>query len=218
MTAVFSIRDFHEENRYLILATKKGMIKKTKLSEYANIHIKGIIAIMLGEGDELASAGISNGESGVFVGTAKGKAIHFDEKNVRPMGRRTAGVRGIFLAEDDRVVGFGITGPDSQVLTVTEQGYGKRTKIEKYRIQTRGGKGMINIVNSQRNGDVVSLKLVEEDNQIMAITRSGKIIRTKVNEIPVLGRSTQGVTIIDTMEEDRVISIAVFEEEKEDKV
>ena len=140
VTAVFSIRDFHEEDRYLILATKKGMIKKTKLSEYANIHIKGTIAIMLGEGDELASAGISNGESCVFVGTAKGKAIHFDEKNVRPMGRRTAGVRGIFLAKDDHVVGFGITGSDSQILTITENGYGKRTKIEKYRIQTRGGR------------------------------------------------------------------------------
>ena len=216
VTAVFSIRDFKEENRYLILATKKGMIKKTMLAEYANIHIKGIIAIMLGEGDELASAGISNGENFVFMGTAKGKAIHFNEKNARPMGRRTAGVRGIALAPEDYVVGFGITGPDSEVLTVTENGYGKRTKIDKFRIQTRGGKGMINIINSERNGDVVSLKLVEEDNQIMAITLSGKIIRTRVNEIPVLGRSTQGVTIIDTMEGDKVISVAVIEEEKEE--
>ena len=186
------------------------------LAEYANIHIKGIIAIMLGEGDELASAGISNGENFVFMGTAKGKAIHFNEKNARPMGRRTAGVRGIALAPEDYVVGFGITGPDSEVLTVTENGYGKRTKIDKFRIQTRGGKGMINIINSERNGDVVSLKLVEEDNQIMAITLSGKIIRTRVNEIPVLGRSTQGVTIIDTMEGDKVISVAVIEEEKEE--
>ena len=218
VTAVFAIRDFHEEKKNLILFTKKGMIKKTRLSEYANIHIKGIIAILLGEGDELASAGISNGENSVFIGTAKGKAIHFDEKNVRPMGRRTAGVRGISLASDDYVVGQGITEPDSEILTVTENGYGKRTKIDKYRIQTRGGKGMINIVNSERNGHVVSLKLVEEDHEIMAITRSGKIIRTKVNEIPVLGRSTQGVTILDTSENDKVISIAVIEEEKEDKV
>ena len=217
VTAVFAIRDFQEEKSNLILVTKKGMIKKTKLSEYSNIHIKGIIAIMLGEGDELASADISNGESCVIVGTAKGKSIHFNEKNVRPMGRRTAGVRGIMLAEDDYVVGFGITGPDSEILTVTEYGYGKRTKIEKYRVQTRGGKGMINIINSDRNGDVVSLKLVEEDNQIMAITLSGKIIRTNVNEIPLLGRSTQGVTIIDTMEGDKVISIAVIEEAKEEE-
>jgi DNA gyrase subunit A len=218
VTAVFSIRDFMEENKFLILATRKGMIKKTRLSEYANIHIKGIIAIMLGKGDELASAGISNGENGVFIGTAKGKSIHFNEKNARPMGRRTAGVRGIVLDQDDYVAGLGITGPESVVLTVTENGYGKRTKIERYRVQTRGGKGMINIINSERNGDVVSLKLVEEDNQIMAITRSGKIIRTNVNEIPILGRSTQGVTILDTGEDDTVISIAAIEEEKEDKV
>ncbi len=215
VTAVFSIRDFKEENRFLMLATKKGLVKKTPLAEYANIHTKGIIAINLSKDDELASAGITDGNSNIFIGTARGKAIHFNEKDARPMGRRTAGVRGIRLSKGDHVVGFGITKPDSVVLTITENGYGKRTALSEYRVQSRGGKGLINIITSKRNGVVVGLKIVQEGDEIMIITGDGKMIRTKVGPIPVYGRSTQGVTILETDGESRVISLAVIEEDKD---
>jgi DNA gyrase subunit A len=215
VAGVFSIKDFNEPNRHLVLATKKGMVKKTELSLYGNIHQKGIIAIVLQEGDELSGVGITGGDDCIFIGTAKGQAIRFHEKDARPMGRATSGVRGIELEEGDRVVGIDTVTPESIILTVTENGYGKRTPVSEYRLQTRGGKGVINIITSERNGDVVSLKSVKETDQIILITRDGQAIRTGIKEISIIGRNTQGVTVLKTDGANKVISMAVIEEEKE---
>ncbi|MBI5178432.1 MAG: DNA gyrase subunit A [Nitrospinae bacterium] len=215
VTGVFSIRDFNEAGRNLVLATKNGTVKKTALAEYANIHTKGIIAILLQEGDELAGVGITTGDSCIFIGSAQGQAIKFHEKDARAMGRRTAGVRGIELDEGDSVVGLEVITPDDVILTVTENGFGKRTPVSEYRLQSRGGKGVINIIASERNGKVVSLKSVKDDNEILLITTDGQAIRTRVNEISVIGRNTQGVKLLDTEGTSKVISLAVIEEDKD---
>ncbi|MDH5542257.1 MAG: DNA gyrase subunit A [Nitrospinota bacterium] len=216
VAAVFSIKDFEETERYLLLATRAGTVKKTELKAYANIHKRGIYAIKLSEGDQLAGAELTDGNCTVFLATAHGKAIHFHEKDARSMGRHTGGVRGINLNEGDEVVGLALPGPDSTVLSVTENGYGKRTKISEYRVIGRGGKGMINIISSERNGQVVSVKVVDDDAEIMLVTEDGQMIRTRVSEISVIGRNTQGVKILDT-EGKHVISVAVLEEDKEEK-
>jgi DNA gyrase subunit A len=198
-----------------VLATKKGQVKKTALPLYGNIHQKGIIAIVLQEGDELAGVGITDGDDCIFIGSAKGQAIRFHEKDARPMGRATSGTRGIELEEGDSVVGIEAVKPDSVMLTVTENGYGKRTPVSEYRLQSRGGKGVINIITSERNGDVVSMKAVRDSDQIILITRDGQVIRTGVAEISVIGRNTQGVTLFKTEAGNKVISMAVIEEDKE---
>ncbi len=215
VAGVFAIRDFDEPGRHLVLATKKGQVKKTALSLFANIHQRGIIAIVLQEGDELSGVGITGGDDCIFIGTAKGQAIRFHEKDARPMGRATSGVRGIELEEGDWVVGIETVKPDSIMLTVTENGYGKRTPVSEYRLQSRGGKGVINIIASERNGRVVSLKAVGENDQIILITRDGQVIRIGVKEISIIGRNTQGVTLFKTEEGNKVISMAVIEEDKD---
>ncbi len=215
VAGVFAIRDFEEPGRHLVLATKKGQVKKTALSLFANIHQRGIIAIVLQEGDELSGVGITGGDDCIFIGTANGQAIRFHEKDARPMGRATSGVRGIDLEEGDWVVGIETVKPDSIILMVTENGYGKRTPVSEYRLQSRGGKGVINIIASERNGRVVSLKAVGDNDQIILITRDGQVIRTGVKEISIIGRNTQGVTLFKTEEGNKVISMAVIEEDKD---
>jgi len=215
VTGVFAIRDFADASRNLILVTKNGTVKKSSLADYSNIHTKGIIAILLQEGDELAGVGITDGDSAIFIGSANGQAIRFHESDARTMGRRTAGVRGIELEEGDCVVGMEVVKDDSVILTVTENGFGKRTPVSEYRLQTRGGKGVINIMTSERNGKVVSFKAVRDDNEIMLITRDGQVIRTRVNEISIIGRNTQGVKVLDTEGDGKVISMAVIEEDRE---
>ncbi|MBI3794070.1 MAG: DNA gyrase subunit A [Nitrospinae bacterium] len=215
VTGVFSIKDFDEPNRHLVLATKKGQIKKTALSLFSNIQSRGIIAIVLNEGDELSGVGITGGEDLIFIGTAKGQAILFEESDARPMGRATSGVRGIELEEGDYVVGIETVKPDATILTVTENGFGKRTPVSEYRVQSRGGKGVINIIASERNGYVVSLKAVRDKEEIILITGAGQVIRTSVNEISVIGRNTQGVKLLNTEGGTKVISMAVIEEDKE---
>ncbi len=217
VTAVFSIKDFDDEGKHLVLTTKHGTVKKTDLKEYANIHVKGIIAIVLNEGDELAGVGMSGGDDNIFIATAQGKAICFHESDARAMGRRTAGVRGINLEKDDYVVGMEVVNKDSVILTVTEHGFGKRTHISDYPVQGRGGKGVINIITSERNGKVSGFKAVNETDEIMLITLDGQIIRTRVSEISVIGRNTQGVKILSTEEGATVTSLAVIEEDKDDK-
>jgi len=215
VTAVFSVKDFDNES-YLFLATKQGMVKKTKLSAYQNIHKRGIYAIKLSEDDELAGVGITDGNSCILLGTALGKAIRFKESEARAMGRHTSGVRGIKLSDGDKVVGMALVTPESIILTVTENGYGKRTPVSEYRLIRRGGKGVINIVSSERNGDVVAVKAVDEDDGILLITNDGQMVRTGVSQISVFGRNTQGVTIVGTKDDRKVISIAVLEDVKED--
>lgn len=211
VTAVFSVRDY-DKDRFLLLATRKGMVKKTPLSAYVNISKRGIFAIKLAKDDELAGVAITSGENMVFLATAKGKAIHFREKDTRPIGRHTGGVRGITLGKGDRVIGMAIPSPDSQILTVTENGYGKRTPISDYRIIRRGGKGVVNIITSKRNGNVVSVKAVDVENEILLITKDGQMVRTRIKEISLIGRNTTGVTIVKTSGDSRVISVAALEE------
>ncbi len=215
VTAVFAVKDFGDD-RFLILATKNGSIKKTPLSAYSNIQRRGIYAIRLTEEDELAGVAISSGDNTVFLGTAHGKGIRFHESRTRPMGRHTAGVRGIRLAEGDRIVGMALPEPGSYVLTITENGFGKKTPISDYRLIGRGGKGVINIITSERNGNVVTVKCVNDEGEILLVTEGGQMVRTRVGEISVIGRNTQGVKIINTAEGSRVVSMAVIEEEKDD--
>ena len=207
VNAVIPIRDF-SGNSYLFMATRAGMVKKTALSEYASIRSNGLIGIALRDGDELIGVRLTDGKQNVVLGTHKGMAIRFDERDVRVMGRATQGVKGIDLVEGDFVIGMDIVKVGIDILVVTENGFGKRTSIEEYRKQTRGGKGIQTIKMSQRNGNVVCLRAVSTDDDLMVITEQGIIIRMDIKSISQLGRSTQGVTIIRLDEGDQVVAIA----------
>ncbi|MEZ4654409.1 MAG: DNA gyrase C-terminal beta-propeller domain-containing protein [Candidatus Eisenbacteria bacterium] len=206
ITAYVPTRDFPED-RYLLLATRNGTIKKTPLSAYGNPRRNGIVAIDLRDGDALIGANLTDGDREVLLATRQGKAIRFHEKDVRAMGRTAAGVRGIALArENDAVVGMVVVHDGSAtILVVTENGYGKRTPVDEYRLQTRGGQGIINVRTSDRNGEVVAIKAVSDQDEIMIISSQGQIIRLGVKQISVLGRATQGVHLINTGDEDVVV-------------
>ena len=208
------MRSFEKaENAFVLLGTRKGVVKKTKLDAYANPRRGGIIAINLGESDELIAAAQTTGDNEVIIASRKGKSIRFRETDVRPMGRTAAGVRGMGLAPGDEVVGMEVLEPGATILTVTERGYGKRTPVEDYRLQGRGGSGIINIRTSERNGKVVACMAVDEQDQILMITAQGKIIRFAVDGVSRMGRATQGVRLIHTEEGDNVASAIRTEEE-----
>lgn len=208
VSAVIPIRDYAGEDNYLFMATKNGMVKKTALEEYATIRSNGLIGISLREGDELIGVRLTDGKQDVVLGTHNGMAIHFDEHDVRAMGRATQGVKGIDLSDDDYVIGMDIVKDGIDILVVSQNGFGKRTAIAEYRKQTRGGKGIQTIKMSSRNGHVVCLRAVSTDDDLMVITEQGIIIRMDVKSISRLGRSTQGVTIIKLDEGDLVVAIA----------
>lgn len=208
VNAVIPIRNEANDNAYLFMATKSGMVKKTSLSEYANIRANGLIGISLREGDELIGVRLTDGNSDVVLGTRLGLAIRFDEQDVRPLGRATQGVKGIDLGEGDFCIAMDIVRSGVDLLAITEHGYGKRTDIGEYRQQSRGGKGIQSIKSSQRNGHVVCLRAVSTEDELMVISEQGIIIRTDVKSIPVLGRTTQGVKIIRLDEGDKVVAIA----------
>ncbi|MFQ6136159.1 MAG: DNA gyrase subunit A [Candidatus Hydrothermarchaeales archaeon] len=207
VTTTIPVKEF-DESHYLIFATKKGIIKKTALSAYSNPRKTGIIAINLVEGDEVVSVRLTNGEQEVLIGTKKGKAIKFSEKDVRVVGRPARGVRGIKLRKGDRVIGMEIIREDASLLTITENGYGKRTALSGYRTQRRGGQGVINIITSDRNGDAVDIKMVEEEDELMVTSSGGIIIRIPVNAVSIIGRNTQGVRIMKMKEGDKVVAVA----------
>ena len=207
VNAVIPIKDF-TGGSYLFMTTRAGMVKKTSLSEYASIRSNGLIGIALREGDELIGVRLTDGKQNVVLGTHTGMSIRFDEHDVRVMGRATQGVKGIDLEDDDFVIGMDIVREGIDILVVTENGFGKRTAIEEYRKQTRGGKGIQTIKRSARNGNVVCLRAVSTDDDLMVITEQGIIIRMDVKSISQLGRSTQGVTIIRLDEGDQVVAIA----------
>jgi DNA gyrase subunit A len=192
------------DDRYLLMATERGVVKKTVLSAYGRPQRGGIIAIKLDKGDKLIGAMITHGSDQVILGTEKGYAIRFSEQDARTMGRSTHGVKGINLRKGDRVKGMILVDKNSTLLTVCENGFGKRTEFSKYRLQSRAGKGIINIKTSKRNGNVVGLMSVREDDEIMIITVQGKMIRTPVGGLRVIGRSTQGVTLIKMEKGDRI--------------
>lgn len=211
VAAILPVSEFSDK-QFLVFATEQGLVKKTPLMDFSRPSIAGIIAIKIQEGDRLLSVKLTDGNQNIFLGTYLGKSIRFPEKQCRAMGRNTRGVKGIRLAEADVVVGADIVGEAGAILTVTENGYGKRTDVSKYRTQNRGGKGLIDIKTSPRNGPVVGQKLVAEDGEVMVITSAGKLIRTSAKGIKVQSRNTQGVKVISLGEGDRVVSVARLRE------
>lgn len=197
----------NQDGGYVILCTRRGVIKKTDLAAFSNPRRAGIIAISLDEGDELIAAARTNGGQQVLLATRSGKSIRFEETDVRPMGRSAMGVRGISLAGDDEVVGMEILSPGATILSVTQNGFGKRTPLEDYRIQKRGGSGIITIRTSDRNGPVIGLAQVTDDDEVMLITDGGKVLRCRVSGISTMGRATQGVTLMDLAEGENLVSI-----------
>ena len=207
VTALVKVREYDPE-KYLFMATRKGMVKKTKLSEFSAMSKRGVIAIKLRKGDELIGVKFTEGERHIILGTAKGKAIVFDEEEVRAMGRATQGVQGIKLTKGDYVVGMDKLKKDSEVLVISSEGYGKRTPTDEYRPQSRNGKGLITMKVTDKTGDVVAIKVVNPDQELMLITTEGIVIRTNVSDISVISRNTQGVKIMKTREEDKVAALA----------
>ncbi len=208
------VRDF-DEKRFVLMVTRKGVLKKTALSAFRRPKAGGIIAIQLREGDELEAVRLTDGQREVFLGSSKGKAVRFSEERVRPMGRTAAGVRGMALGQGDVIVGAEVVAEGCTVLSVTEKGYGKRTSLEDYRLTNRGGKGIINLRVVKKNGPVVGIMQVYEDDEFILITSGGQVIRSKVRDIAVHGRGTQGVKVINLASGDRVVGVARLPEQEE---
>ena len=211
VSAVMPVRKF-EPDRYILMATKQGVLKKTQLTAFSNPRVGGIIALNLDEGDELIGVGQTDGSLNVFLGTRGGKAIRFPEEKVRAMGRSARGVRGIDLAEGDCVIGMEVVSPGDIILTATEFGFGKRGRVDDYRLTNRGGKGVINIKVTEKSGPVVGIRRVTEDDEFMLITTGGQLIRSRVQDVSIIGRATQGVRLIGVKEGDRVAALARIEE------
>ncbi len=204
--AVVAVRKFDE--RFLVTATKKGQIKKTELAAYGNPRRGGIQATGVHDDDLVIDVAITSGKDEIMLGTVNGQAIRFNEGDVRPMGRTAAGVKGINLREGDEVVDMAIVDPMASVLTLCQHGYGKRTKFDEYRLQSRGGYGIINIKTTDRNGKVVGVKSVRDADELMLITSNGMIVRTGIEGIRNIGRATQGVRIMTLKDGDELVSIA----------
>jgi DNA gyrase subunit A len=233
---LLEVRNLEEENRYIFFTTRKGTVKKTPVKDFSNVMSRGIIAIGIDNEDELVAVRLTDGNQIVFLASHEGQAIRFDEEDVRSMGRPAYGVRGMDLDKNDYIVGVAVTPNDAKkkpngktkdgeakeanlpslILSVTEQGYGKRTPVEEYRLQTRGGKGVINVKTTSRNGNVVGIMLVDESSEAMLISQFGKIIRIDTKTIREAGRSTQGVRLLHLEAGDRVASAVVLQE-KEDE-
>ena len=204
-----------DENHYLLMVTKKGTAKKTQLTDFSNPRKTGIIAISLDEGDKLVSVKLTDGTKEMVIGTKHGKAIRFIESNVRDMGRSAYGVRGVKLVGEDEVVSMAVVEENATLLTVTENGFGKRTAFDEYRTSNRGGQGVITIDVNIRNGNVVDIRTVREDEEIMITTSNGIIIRVPASGIRVQGRNTQGVKIMNVGEKDKVVGVATLAKEEE---
>jgi DNA gyrase subunit A len=206
IAAVSPVRQF-DGGGYVLLATRKGIVKKTELAAYSNPRAGGIIALGVEDDDALIKAVVASGKDEILLATRDGMAIHFSEDDVRPMGRTAYGVKGIALEGDDEVVALEVVSAGT-VLTVTANGYGKRTPLEEYRIQSRGGKGLINIKTSGRNGRVVGVNFLKGDEGVMLITEKGMIIRLDTADISTIGRNTQGVRLIQLDEGDHLVGVA----------
>ena len=207
ITAIIPVKSF-QKGLYLFMTTRRGLVKKTGLEQFETIRRDGIIAINLEEGDELKEVLLTDGSFEMLAGTKQGMAIRFHEEQVTPHGRASRGVRGMTLAEGDEIVGVDLVREGADVLTVTENGFGKRTPVKEYRLTRRGGKGIKNMKITPKNGLVVGLQLIDEKDEVMLISREGIVIRMKASEIPTKGRATQGVTIMRTGENDRVVALA----------
>ncbi|HWG48916.1 MAG TPA: DNA gyrase C-terminal beta-propeller domain-containing protein, partial [Candidatus Acidoferrales bacterium] len=232
---LLEVRDLEDESKFVFFATRNGTVKKTPVKDFSNVMSRGIIAIGIEKDDELVAARLTDGNQVVFLGSHEGLAIRFDESDVRPMGRPAYGVRGMDLQKGDYVVGVAVTPKDGKkktngkgadaveedvptlILSVTESGYGKRTPVDEYRLQSRGGKGVINVKTTARNGKVVSIMLVDESSEVMLISHFGKIIRIDTKQIREAGRSTQGVRLLNLESDDKVASAAVIQEKEEEE-
>ncbi len=217
IAALLAVKDFPEQEdlQYVVMGTRKGVIKKTDLSAFRNPRAGGIIAMGVEEGDSVIAVELSDGKEQIFLGTRDGMAIRFEETDVRPMGRTAYGVRGISLRDDDAVVAMEVVREGGTLLTVAQNGYGKRTELDEYRLQSRGGVGIINIQTSDRNGKVVGIAYVSDDDELMIISQQGMIIRMRAGDVRAIGRATQGVRLIEMEEGDAVVGIAKLAE-KED--
>ncbi|HEY5973495.1 MAG TPA: DNA gyrase C-terminal beta-propeller domain-containing protein, partial [Geobacteraceae bacterium] len=214
ITAILSVKEFSED-RYVMMATRLGVVKKSPLKEYSNIRVGGIIAVNLDEGDKLISVALTDGRQDVLLASRHGKSIRFKEEDARSIGRVGRGVRGMSLEDDDVVIGMEIINEaftGSTIFTVTENGFGKRTELTEYRTQSRGGKGVITIKTTERNGCVVDIKQVTDENDLMLITDQGKILRMPVAQFSVIGRNTQGVRLMVTEAEERIVAVAKLAE------
>ncbi len=207
VTAAISVKTF-DPTRYLFMATKRGIVKKTQLSEFKSITKKGIAAIKLDKNDELIGVKFTEGERSIIIGTRLGKVIAFDEEEVRSTGRATKGVKALKLRKGDYVIGMDKLRKNAEVLSVTAEGYGKRTSTEEFRAQARGGVGIINTKVTEKTGDVVGLKVVSPEQELLLITTEGIVIRTNIADISVIGRNTQGVKLIKVAEGDKVAALA----------
>jgi DNA gyrase subunit A len=212
---IISVKGF-DADKYVVMATRNGIVKKTALTEYSNPRNSGIIAISVSEDDELIGCQLTDGSYDVLLATRKGKAMRFAESDVREMGRTARGVIGIRLQEGDVVVGMAVCSGEGQFLSVTEKGFGKRTGIDEYPRHHRGGSGVINIRVGERNGDVVSTRLVRDDSSIMLVTEQGKLIQLNAEDIrQTQSRAALGVKCIELEEGDKVVSVAVVAAEEE---
>ncbi len=214
ITAVIPLKEF-TPNRYLFMATKKGVVKKTELMEFDTERKVGLIAISLDEDDDLIGVRLTGGDQNIILGTEQGMAISFKEQAVRSMGRTARGVRGIELSDDDVVIGMETVARDAEVLTVTAEGYGKRTPVGEYKLQNRAGKGLINHKITEKTGLVVGIKVVKPGQELMLISGEGIIIRMEVDEISVVGRNTQGVRLMRIAENDKVVALAAVEKKSD---
>ncbi|MGH7789514.1 MAG: DNA gyrase subunit A [Candidatus Binatia bacterium] len=214
VSAFLTVREFSAGGRYVLFATKEGVVKKTALDDYANPRPSGIIAIKINVGDEVIGVRLTDGSQEVILSTQNGQAIRFRESDVRPMGRNAAGVRGITLEAGDSLVAVDVVTPDATLLAVAERGYGKRTAVDEYRLTNRGGKGIITMNVTDKVGRVVGVRLVRDDDDLMLVTDAGKVIRMPVRDISVIGRNTQGVRLIDVAEGEKVVGVACLAEKE----
>jgi DNA gyrase subunit A len=214
IAAMLAVRDFLAPG-FIVMGTRKGTVKKTELSAFSNPRAGGIIAMGIEPDDEVIAVRFSDGSSEIFIGTLQGLAIRFPEGDVRSMGRTAYGVRGIQLRPGDAVVAMEVVKPGGTLLTVTQKGYAKRTHLDAYRVQSRGGVGLKNLEITERNGQVVAIAQVSEDKELLVITEQGKILRTPASDIRTIGRATQGVRVMDLGDEDSVVSVALVERDEE---
>jgi DNA gyrase subunit A len=212
--AILPIEEFNE-NCFVVMLTEKGVIKKTSLDSFSNPRPSGIIALTTDLEDRLIDAKISNGKCDIFIATREGMSIRFDEGDVRPMGRSARGVKGVTLGQTDAVVGMEVLDKASKatILMVTEKGYGKRTPIEEYRVQSRGGVGIITQKTTDKVGNVVGTRSVLDSDELMVTTDKGQVIRMNSSDISVVGRNTQGVKLIDLNPDEKVTGLALIAED-----
>jgi len=215
IAAMVAVKEF-EDDKFVMMGSRHGIVKKTALSAFSNPRAGGIIAMGVEEGDAVMAVRVTDGSGEIFIGTRDGMAIRFEETDVRAMGRTAYGVRGITLRDGDEVVAMEVVKAGGTLLSVTERGYGKRTEIDEYRVQSRGGVGVINIATSERNGPVIGVAYVQDEDEVLLITQQGMIIRMPTGDLRAIGRATQGVRLIDIEDQDKVVSVARLVEREDD--